>query len=205
MFKEWIVNHWREHWTPLNRHLDPELLLNAVWLFGKDKVIDHTTFEEMPYSDFDGTPSWAEYERKADEKIYGVEVFVRLFPGEKIVIVREQQPTPKHTLPASQNCRARIHMKSTSFAVYDFAMGLTKGEGGECWLSRNTTAEWCNLHPQTVRTAIDWLLGAGWLKELKKPKAGVGGQGRYEVVTHADWIAKKGDAFCLRAPATKEN
>ena len=80
-----------EHWTPLNRHLDPELLLNAVWLFGKDKVIDHTTFEEMPDPDFDGTPSWAEYERKADEKIYGVEVFVRLFPGEKIVIVREKQ------------------------------------------------------------------------------------------------------------------
>ena len=43
-----------------------------------------------------------------------------------------------------------------------------------------------NLHPQTVRTAIDWLLGAGWLKELKKPKAGVGGQGRCELMNDAD-------------------
>jgi hypothetical protein len=203
LFKNWIAEHWREHWTPLNRHFDPELMLNAVWLFGKDKMIDHAAFEEMVYSDLDGDPSWAKYERKADEQIYGVETFVRLFPGEKIVIERELQPATKQALPASENCRARTHMRATSFSVYDFAMGLTKGEGGKCWLSRNTTAKWCGIHQQTVRTAIDDLIAEGWLIETRKPKPGVGGEGHYEVVIHADWIEKKGDDFCLRAPAMR--
>jgi hypothetical protein len=180
----------------------PEHFLNAVWVLGRDAAIDHATFESLPYYLEHGV-SWQAYLSKSYKQ------FRKYMPPDDTAGIlgfggepeQSVESEPEATV-AHPNCKARCHMGKFEFAVYDFAMGVSRKEG-TCWLSRNTVGKWTGgMHPQTARRCINWLVEHGWLVELKKPRAGVGGQGEYRVVEHDSWIENHSDASCLRAPLT---
>ena len=189
-----------------DKWFEPEEFLNAVWILGKDATVDHETFEALPYYLDEGL-CWRTYGGKAFEHFRKYrppemdnESFFVSFDFEQVT---RAEPEPELQTVAHENCQARCHMGKFEFAVYDFAMGLSR-KSGECWLSRKTVGKWTGgMHPQTARKKIDWLVENGWLVEIKAPKAGVGGAGTYHVVDHAEWVSKRGDSACLRKPLEK--
>lgn len=185
----------------------PEQFLNAVWALGKDPKIDHATFESLPYciEDWMTTrPGDAELSLCWQTYLGHNELFKAYrLPNEDESYARISSADDDNTpiTVASPNCKARCHMPKSQFAIYDFAVGISHKNDGECWLSRATCAKWARMHPQTVRTAIDWLVEHGWLTVVKAPRKGVGGQGQYRVVGHAEWIALRGSASCVQVAA----
>lgn len=172
---------------------EPEGFLNAVWMLGKDATVDHENFETLPYYVEEGGACWRDYSGKAFDHFRKYRP--PEFDGEQVTVEPEPPPTEPHP-----NCQARCHMGQFEFAIHDYAMGLSRKNNGECWLSRDTTAKWTGMHAQTAKAKIDWLVEHGWLAVIKAPKAGRGGQGTYLVLSHADWTAKFGTSGCLRKP-----
>jgi hypothetical protein len=177
------------------RDWTPDGFLNAVWFLSQDRTVDHSAFEAMPY-----------FYRSGYEDAFGGDVEA----AEKRTWVHYVRKFTKHvaeheaTVP-SPNCVPRCHIKlGSAFAVYDFATAVSRKTGGECWLSLRAAAKWCGLSDlRTIRIAIDWLVANGWLEELEAPRAGVGGQGRYRVVEHEEWMAKFSNGFCVRINASR--
>jgi hypothetical protein len=134
-----------------------------------------------------------------------VEFCVRVFPDEEIVIRKKQKPEacePRRETVAHPNCKPRTHMRSSAFKVYDFAMGVSGAGKQEIYLGLGKVGEWTKMSDnKTIRKAIDWLVGNGWLVEVKKPRKGIGGEGRYLVVMHDAWVAKHGSQGCIQQPA----
>jgi hypothetical protein len=185
----------------------PEQFLNAVWMLGKDPQVDHATFETLPWWGTDDNPHdgacWQKYLSKARDafKVYWPPIEYEESWQAAAAVLDVEEPHDEPVLVPSPNCRPRCHLPKSQFAIYDFAASLSAKNGGECWLSRETCAKWAHMHPQTVRTSIDWLIAHGWLIEVKAPRRGVGGQGQYRVVSHADWISAKGSASCVQIAA----
>lgn len=178
---------------------EPELFLNAVLLLAKDPDLDHERFNSLPWVDW----GWPRYINKARRDWYAKEPKDDSNDGlgpclEAEEDHSEEEPKPR-TVP-DENCQARIHMKASAFAIYNFARGLCGKENTKtCWLSGRITAMWSGVTDRaTVKKWIHWLVENGWLIELKAPTSGVGGAGQYSVVEHADWIQKRGTGSCIQ-------
>jgi hypothetical protein len=188
-----------------DRLFRPEHFLNAVWSLGKDAEVDHATFETLPWwGDEDGGGQcWQKYHSKAYDAFKVYHAPIEYEENNYVTIEREEESHDAPLKVPSPNCRPRCHMQKSPAVLYDFAVGISHSKGGECWLSRDTSAKWANMHPQTFAKARDWLVANGWLVEIKAPRRGIGGQGQYRVVSHADWISAKGSAACIHVEMVK--
>jgi hypothetical protein len=196
-------------------HEHPEVFLNAVWRLGKDPDVDHARFNSLPWDEAWGWPRyWSgatrQWVMEAEQKEVDrgdVKPFITgiISPEAREDHDHSRAAEPEPTSVPSPNCRARCHVRKP-FAIYDFAAALSAHHGGECWLSREVASKWCSdMDERTVRKYINWLVDNGWFVELKKPRPGVGGAGRYRVVSHGDWIKAHGDTTCVRVPAERDN
>lgn len=91
-------------------------------------------------------------------------------------------------------------MPARAFLIWDFARGCAGADNAkEIWLSTRVVMERTGIGDnKTVRKYVNLLVDTGWLFQLRAPTKGVGGEGRYRVVEHDEWIAAHGTRGCVQ-------
>jgi hypothetical protein len=94
-----------------------------------------------------------------------------------------------------QRCYARRHLRGCALSVYEFALAVTTGRGGEFFASNAVICDATGYAVEAVISAKKHLLAQGWLKKIEdyKARARNGGHfrpNRYQVVEHEAWASE---------------